>query len=240
MNELIFKLKTRIRKSPQLFSLLKLFKKTLIDKPKEVKRNYLFKKNGKVAMLAFDKAAKEAGINYWLAFGTLLGAVREKGFIPHDFDIDVGMYFSEYSNMHEKVFNKYGFIKKRQFLIGGGEYGREETYSYKGVDIDIFYFKKEQDKIFCHLFTKSNINGVMDATLKENEFIIREISYPVGTIVKTDFLNKRFNIPENYHEILMLDYGKNYMTPDPDYKAGARENVRYLENIEGICREGQS
>lgn len=36
----------------------------------------------------FDKVARENNINYYLVFGTLIGAVRHQGFIPWDVDID--------------------------------------------------------------------------------------------------------------------------------------------------------
>ena len=40
---------------------------------------------GNLALLKmFDKVAKNNNLRYWIDFGTLLGAVRHKGFIPWD------------------------------------------------------------------------------------------------------------------------------------------------------------
>lgn len=39
----------------------------------------------------FDALCKEHGFDYWLMFGTLLGSVRNDGFIPWDDDVDLAM-----------------------------------------------------------------------------------------------------------------------------------------------------
>ena len=46
-----------------------------------------FLHNGQDLLARFNSAMKNAGIDYWLDFGTLLGAYREHGLIKHDMDL---------------------------------------------------------------------------------------------------------------------------------------------------------
>ena len=57
-------------------------------------------------LLEFDRFCKKNKLTYFLTFGTLLGAIRHKGFIPWDDDIDVSMPRPDYEKFYELTKNK--------------------------------------------------------------------------------------------------------------------------------------
>ena len=82
----------------------------------------------------FDRFCKDHNIDYSIAFGTELGAVRHKGFIPWDDDVDVDMYY----------------IELKKFRRKWKRYGDKRTY---------FFQDKKTDKYISTLFPRLRKNG---------------------------------------------------------------------------------
>jgi len=51
-------------------------------------------------LMEFDKLCKSLGVTYYLVWGTLIGAIRHKGFIPWDDDLDVAMFPDDYEMIY--------------------------------------------------------------------------------------------------------------------------------------------
>ncbi len=54
-------------------------------------------------LVALDSICRKHNIAYWIDFGTLLGAVRHKGFIPWDDDIDVSILESDMGKLRKAL-----------------------------------------------------------------------------------------------------------------------------------------
>lgn len=114
-------------------------------------------------LLQVDQICRENHIKYSLAAGTLLGAVRHKGFIPWDDDLDVFMKREEFEKFEKICASqmdssryflqtwksdpgyRWGYAKIRRI---GTEYlraGQEAIKCVSGVSIDIFILDNMPD-----------------------------------------------------------------------------------------------
>lgn len=65
-------------------------------------------------LIVFDQVARKHNLKYNLSFGSLLGAVRHKGFIPWDDDIDINMPYEDYVKLLDSWEEK--FDTEKYFL----------------------------------------------------------------------------------------------------------------------------
>ena len=79
------------------------FKKLDIDEIKEIELG---------VMDYIHNICREKGINYSLAYGSLLGAVRHRGFIPWDDDLDIALKRDEYDKLYQAILEDNNSIYK--------------------------------------------------------------------------------------------------------------------------------
>lgn len=110
-----------------------------------------------------DRICRENNIKYSLIGGSMLGAIRHKGFIPWDDDMDIGMLRQDYNKFLEVCKTQlnsafdlqtntndpnyvYGFAKillRDTYLL---QFGHEKTKNRKGIFVDIFPFDNIPDE----------------------------------------------------------------------------------------------
>ena len=69
-----------------------------------------------VILEEFDRVCKMIGVSYMLFAGSMLGAVRHRGFIPWDDDIDVIMLRKDYERLLSEADR---FLDKEKFYLQG-------------------------------------------------------------------------------------------------------------------------
>ncbi|MEI5672403.1 MULTISPECIES: hypothetical protein [unclassified Nocardioides] len=152
-------------------------------------------------------ALEAAGVEPFVAYGTLLGAVRDQDFIGHDSDADLG-YVSRFEHPADVVRESFalqrrlremGFPVHRYSGLGLKVVAREADGSPRGLDVfggfvhdDVLYLMGEVGHPFR-----------------------REWLYPRSTVV---LAGRELPAPAEPDHLLEAMYGPTWRTPDPAYK----------------------
>lgn len=131
-------------------------------------------------LIEVDRICKKYGIRYCISAGTQLGAVRHKGFVPWDDDMDIAFLRSEYEKFRrackteldqERFYfqdyrntkgYRWGYGKLRRKNTSFVRLGQEHMSYAQGVFIDImpydnvpdYYFQRKIHNFQCFLYRK--------------------------------------------------------------------------------------
>lgn len=215
----IWKMDVSIQKRVEIilskFNLLKRLKSTYEYR----KRNEYLLKNGEKILSKIDDIFKEAKIDYWLDYGTLLGCIRDKNFIEYDDDIDLGVIYpieeKKYENM-VRLFIKKGFIRKRIVLIN--DRLAIEKFQFEKVTVDIFYYTLSN-------FTKEieTFTGIEKDDGKTEIWSCKNI---YSGIMRQKFKNIEVNVMKDSDLYLKNYYGINYQEKIKNFDWTKLENYR--------------
>lgn len=139
-----------------------------------------------ITLKIFDKICRRNGITYWLSFGALLGAIRHKGFIPWDDDIDVCVMREDLEKI-SIAFKDNPILEQINFInVSGTNICHKLHYRKKNIpcDLDIFVYD------YCEY-----IND--DIILKQDQLKKEMIS---------EITEKRDNKSEHYIQLVMNKY----------------------------------
>lgn len=160
------------------------------------------------------------GLKFYLAFGTLLGTVRDNGIIPGDEDVDVfitdeGLLYNNIPNLYQKGFRivRYSPGKVYSFRIN------EKCY------IDVYILRRFRNSIWG-LYCYSLCNKAMPKKyFKSYESI--------------DFLGVQCECPANPEKLLEFWYGKEWRTPvrGHEFRYEVRSRYYWRHNIRPFLKK---
>lgn len=123
-----------------------------------------------------DRVCKKNNIRYWLEGGTMLGAVRHKGFIPWDDDLDIAMFREDYDRFLQIAPSEL----KSDYFLQCDATDPENPFLYAKVRKNNTYIKEEKvRKIKMHqgIFVDVFPVDKMPNTLKKIEHHRKKIIF---------------------------------------------------------------
>lgn len=159
-NKIYCGLKTFLKSNPLTRGFLMAVRKKRIVK-KQLANAKAFQQSIRQVFPEIIKTFDKLGIDYFICFGTLLGAVREHDFIKHDDDLELGVFSDQYYSQLAGKFEEAGFKKQYRYYMADSRIPNEgfvEKYSNGYIHFDLFVFSRDKENIWCWSYLKDEAN----------------------------------------------------------------------------------
>ena len=165
------------------------------------KKGYMNTSIAKEALHALHEAIEKLQIQYFLAFGTLLGIVRDGDLLPHDKDMDIGVPFELPRPQLFAALDRFGFeCGQKDKLLNPNTYNISVTHKASKIPIDLFFFKRTESGFVTGIDTKP---------------VALTWSFPYFKLEYCRWRDKLWLIPHEPEVFLATTYGANWKVPDP-------------------------
>ena len=149
---------------------------------------------------------KDAGIDAFLAYGTLLGAVRNGRLIGHDSDADLG-YVSKYEHPVDAIGES--FRVQRALVAAGYRITR-----YSGLAFKVDVVESDGHVRGLDVFGGFMSDGYLNLMGEIRTPFRREWVTPLG---RATLEGREFPVPADTDRFLAATYGKSWRVPDPAF-----------------------
>lgn len=176
-------------------------------------RRRRLQRNGYDVLKTLFEISEKETLGLFPVYGSLLGFIRDKGFIKWDDDIDIG--FVAEKGVQSKIVKTlfaHGFV----FYSGQKYHGElvEFTLKYKKITIDFFPLKKSDNSLLAQAFYwKEDVE--YDEVNANSTYYMR---HPfISTLEPRTIHNVKVMIPQNWQEVLIAEFGEKWAVPDPNF-----------------------
>lgn len=190
-----------------------------------------FRKYGyEIAAKLYD-ALEDSGFEYFYTYGSLLGLIRDGGFIPYDNDLDLGILKTEdfsWSKFRNRM-EQEGFRRHREFAHDGKV--TEQSYLYRNVNIDFFLYTRKEDRLLTHSYfhdRDKEYESVRHASVEE----YRQAWF--GGFQYVEARGIRFRVPARAEQFLEEVYEDTWKSPIPGWDYTQAKARAELEGKVGI------